>query len=64
MGYFDAYKKRLRAETMIQAMELDAADNIIREFKESPSYRLVTLVDENFSETPLDARMINIDKNI
>ena len=64
MGYFDAYKKRLKAETMIRAMELDAADNITREFKESPSYRLVTLVDENFNETPLDARMINVDKSV
>ena len=64
MRYFDAYKKRLRAETMIQAMELDAADNITREFKESPSYRLATLVDENFDETSLDVRMINIDKSV
>lgn len=64
MGYFDAYKKRLKAETMIQAMELDATDNITREFKESPSYRLVTLVDENFNETPLDTRMINVDKSV
>ena len=64
MRYFDAYKKRLRAETMIQAMELDAADNITREFKESPSYRSATLVDENFDETSLDVRMINIDKSV
>ena len=63
MGYFDAYRKRLRAESMSQAIELDTDDNIIREFKETPAYKQAYLVDENFNETPLDVRMINVDKS-
>ena len=63
MGYFDAYRKRLRAESMSQAIELDTDDNIIREFKETPAYKQAYLVDENFDETPLDVRIINVDKS-
>ena len=64
MGYFDAYRKRLRAESMGQAIKLDTDDNIIREFKETPAYKQAYLVDENFNETPLDVRMINVDKSV
>lgn len=64
MGYFDAYRKRLRAESMSQAIELDTDDNIIREFKETPAYKQAYLVDENFDETPLDVRIINVDKSV
>ena len=64
MGYFDAYRKRLRAESMSQAIKLDTDDNIIREFKETPAYKQAYLVDENFDETPLDVRMINVDKSV
>ena len=46
MGYFDAYRKRLRGESMSQAIELDTDDNIIREFKETPAYKQAYLVDE------------------
>ena len=37
MSYMDAYRKRLRAETMSEAIKLDTDDNITREFKQSPS---------------------------
>ena len=64
MGYMDAYRKRLRAETMSEAIKLDADDNITREFKQSPSYKEAYLLDENLDETPLDIRMINIDRTV
>ena len=61
MGYFDAYKKRLRAESMGQAIKLDTDDNIEREFKETPAYKQAYLMDGDFNETPLDVRMINVE---
>ena len=64
MGYMDAYRKRLRAETMSEAIKLDADDNITREFKQSPSYKEAYLLDENLDETPLDIRMVNIDRTV
>ena len=64
MGYFDAYKKRLRAESMGQAIKLDTDDNIRREFKETPAYKQAYLIGEDFNETPLDVRMINVDKSV
>ena len=62
MGYMDAYRKRLRAETMSEAIKLDTDDNIIREFKQCPSYKEAYLLDENLYETPLDIRMANVDR--
>lgn len=64
MGYLDAYRKRLKADRMSQSIELDTDDNITREFKESPAYKEAYLVDENFDETPLDVRMVNVDKSV
>ena len=64
MGYMDAYRKRLRAETMSEAIKLDTDDNITREFKQSPSYKVAYLLDENLDETPLDIRMVNIDRTV
>ena len=64
MGYMDAYRKRLRAETMSEAIKLDADDNITREFKQSPSYKEAYLLDENLDETPLDIRIVNIDRTV
>lgn len=64
MGYMDAYRKRLRAETMSEAIKLDTDDNITREFKQSPSYKEAYLLDENLDETPLDIRMVNIDRTV
>lgn len=64
MGYLDAYRKRLKANRMSQSIELDTDDNITREFKESPAYKQAYLVDENFNETPLDVRMVNVDKSV
>ena len=64
MSYMDAYRKRLRAETMSEAIKLDADDNITREFKQSPSYKEAYLLDENLDETPLDIRMVNIDRTV
>ena len=64
MGYMDAYRKRLRAETMSEAIKLDTDDNITREFKQSPSYKEAYLLDENLDETLLDIRMINIDRTV
>ena len=60
----DAYRKRLRAETMSEAIKLDTDDNITREFKQSPSYKEAYLLDENLDETPLDIRMVNIDRTV
>ena len=64
MGYMDAYRKRLRAKTMSEAIKLDTDDNITREFKQSPSYKEAYLLDENLDETPLDIRMVNIDRTV
>ena len=60
----DAYRKRLRAETMSEAIKLDTDDNITREFKQSPSYKEAYLLDENLDETPLDIRIVNIDRTV
>ena len=35
-----------------------------REFKQSPSYKEAYLLDENLDETPLDIRMVNIDRTV
>ena len=64
MSYMDAYRKRLRAETMSEAIKLDTDDNITREFKQSPSYKEAYLLDENLDETPLDIRIVNIDRTV
>lgn len=64
MGYMDAYRKRLRAKTMSEAIKLDTDDNITREFKQSPSYKEAYLLDENLDETPLDIRIVNIDRTV
>ena len=64
MGYMDTYRKRLRAETMSEAIKLDTDDNITREFKQSPSYKEAYLLDENLDETPLDIRIVNIDRTV
>ena len=63
MSYFDAYKKRLRADNLSDAFKLDTMDNIRREFKNSPAYKSAVLIDYNMSESPLDIRIINEDKS-
>lgn len=64
MSYFDAYKKRLTRDNISDAVDYEASDYAIREFKNSPSYKDATLLDCNLNETPIGIRMVNIDKSV
>ena len=64
MGFMDSYKKRLKVDTVNRAMELDTEETLISEFKNSPAYKEAILLDENMNETPLDIRLVNVDKSV
>ena len=60
----DAYKKRLAGRNTAEAMERDTTKLVKRTFKDSPAYNRATLIDYNLDETPIDIRMVNIDKSV
>lgn len=60
----DAYKKRLEGRNTAEAMEIDTAKLVKRMFKDSKAYNKAILIDYNLNETPIDIRMVNIDKSV
>ena len=60
----DAYKKRLKKTSISSAIEYDTDEYIKRMFKDSPTYNRAILIDYNLNETPIDIRMVNIDKSV
>lgn len=60
----DAYKKRLAGRSTAEAMEKDTSKLVKRMFKDSKAYSRATLIDYYLDETPIDIRMVNIDKSV
>ena len=60
----DAYKKRLEGRNTAEAMERDTTKLVKRTFKDSPAYSRATLIDYYLDETPIDIRIVNIDKSV
>lgn len=60
----DAYKKRLGKTSISSAIKDDTYKLAKIEFKDSPSYSRAVLLDYDLEETPIDIRMVNVDKSV
>ena len=66
MSYFDVWKNKMcnRGNSVSDSLAREGREHVMRNFKDSPSYRFAKLNKVDLTSNDIDIRIVNIDKSV